>query len=198
MTENIQLTLGALSISVETPGEVKAAVHTLKRNLKLAIEAVETNFVIMMEDDDWYHEYYLRTMFSYCGIADIVGERPTIYYHVPTSQYYSNRNNLHASLCQTAFSSRYFSAIHALCQKDDSHFVDLHLWKNHDIGERALFEKENPLCVGLKGLPGRQGVTAGHRLDNRCWVKDPEYKIFKELLGHDHSKYNRWCSDNSS
>ena len=50
-----------------------------------------------------------------------------------------------------------------------------------------LFNHEN-LAIGIKGLPGRNGIGVGHH-DNLNLIPDPDWAQLKKLIGNDYMFY---------
>jgi hypothetical protein len=141
-------------------------------NDSLPLEDIEGIFII--EDDDFYKPIFLERMVLRLKDYDLVGERNTVYYNIPYRSYSINPNIRHSSLFQTAFTPKVIPFfIQCLGEK----FIDILLWTYN--GKKLLF-KENNLSVGIKGLPGRPGIGAGHR---RGGVMDFDLSFLKGLLG---------------
>jgi hypothetical protein len=67
-----------------------------------------------------------------------------------------------------------------ICQKM-SKFIDLELWKG---GKGRLFDTQ--MTVGIKGLPGRPGIGAGHRMKG---IRDPKLVVLKKRIGADSAAF---------
>ena len=166
------------------PGE-----NTQARNIVAGIQALidkypkkEIEAIFIIEDDDYYRPVYLERMMANFGTYDIIGERNTIYYNVVHRRYITNPNTAHASLFQTAF--RY--DVIPLLQVCLSHkFIDCTLWPM--VQNRRLFY-EHDLAVGMKGMPGRGGIGAGHG-NQMNMIDDRSLNYLRALIGEDYRYY---------
>lgn len=167
--------------------------NTQARNLLAALPLIEGDLIAIIEDDDWYGPRYLESIETYLQIFLAVGQIPACYYNVPASMWRNNKNDNHASLCQTAFHAselRNLEAVIHLAPK----FIDLEFWhRERAIKEQTtlLYTPKHPLCVGMKGLPGRDGIGGGHIPGRSGWNEDNGDKL-RELLGDDARLYEQW------
>lgn len=133
--------------------------NTQSRNLLAGMTAVDPEHpLVIIEDDDYYAPRWLAEVSRNLHAAELVGERNSLYYNVQTRQYRRCWNLRHASLCATAMRGTALKTFRAVCSTNRK-FVDIELWRRHT--HRALFDGD--LVVGIKGLPGRGGIGAGHR-----------------------------------
>lgn len=117
----------------------------------------EDAIVFVLEDDDLYLPEYVETMLTALDGADLVGENTARYYNVATNRFKEMDTPRHSSLASTAL--RGTQALIAAC-KTRHKFIDLVLWQSFR-GRKALVESSN--VIGIKGLPGRAGIGAGHK-----------------------------------
>lgn len=170
--------------------------HTLPVNMGVALDRAiaddAIDAVVIMEDDDWYHPTHVAEMARRLSDFDLVGEANSLYYFVPRALYAYCGNDRHASFCQTAFSRQAFGFFREICSRaarEGQCFIDLMLWREW-TGKKILFERpEAPLCVGLKGLPGRPGQTSGHRAEGPGWTYDARAAHLTSLIGADVARY---------
>lgn len=187
------LTRGQVSVRVEPfwePGQM-----TLPRNIKAGLETalgIGSDVVIIIEDDDWYHPDYIKTVMDRLNEVSLAGEGKAKYYNVRTHRSIVHRNTRHASLCQTAFRSECIPEIINLidrnpCQK----YLDLDIWKLN-FSKRVWRDKTT--CVGIKGMPGRGGIGYGH--DDQRGDKDSQpFRLLKEWIGTDDARvYENFCN----
>lgn len=161
--------------------------HTLPVQLLEALKHVTTDRVLVMEDDDWYRADYcerMMEMFEAHSDAMVLGQGQAVYYHIPLRKCFQMVNRDRASLCQTGFRS---AAIEKLTQGIFQHssdpFVDLHLWRSSGLPHFLLLDVP-PMCVGLKGLPGRiPKETMGHWGTARGYKSDPDGFKLRQLIG---------------
>lgn len=161
-------------------------VHTLVLNLEIALSKVKWDYIIFMEDDEYYSPEYINEMVKRLKNYDIVGIGRSRYYHISGRKYGVHENMGHASLAQTAIKKSLLDLAQRLTPGDP--FYDLRLWKNFNgnLAERCVLppnikvkinnkslifdDFENPLYVGMKGFPGRKGIGSGHT-SNQGWYK---------------------------
>jgi hypothetical protein len=143
-------------------------------------EEIEAIFII--EDDDYYRPRYLERMMANFSSYHLIGERNTIYYNVQWRRYITNPNTIHASLFQTAFK---YDVIDIFKQCIPNKFMDCVFWSK--VPNKHLFY-ENDLAIGMKGMPGRGGIGAGHtRAMNMR--EDPNMNYLRSLIGEDANVY---------
>ena len=156
--------------------------NTQARNISVGINFLLANYkkediegIFIIEDDDYYRPIYLERMAARLNGFDIAGETNTIYYNVFYRTAVTNPNNIHASLFQTAFS---FNAIPHLESSYYHRFMDCQLWEK--VQNKNLFREGN-LAIGMKGMPGRYGIGAGHA----AWSShiDMNLNYLKSLIG---------------
>ncbi len=163
--------------------------NTQARNIEAGIRALMNNFkkeeiegIFIIEDDDYYKSIYLERMMERLKGFDIAGEKNTIYYNVFHRRYVINPNVIHASLFQTAFT------VNAIPYLESSYwhkFIDCQLWEK--VQNKNLFNEGN-LAIGIKGLPGRYGIGAGH---SRAMSMHEDFNLdyLKSLIGEDAKLY---------
>jgi hypothetical protein len=179
-TEVVQL----LPLPSWEPGQ-----NTLVRNLLAALPVIAFDKILFFEDDDWYSPRYIETMLGQLQHADIVGEAPARYYHVPSRRYWKLSNSVHASLCQTGIRSDLLPIFENVLHERKQEFIDVRLWQECRQASQVLTPTE--LSVGIKGLPGRPGIGIGHRPDRspKNWKADPKLTVFRDWLGTDADLY---------
>lgn len=168
--------------------------HTLCSNVLTAMNYIENNYLIFMEDDDWYHPKYIEVMYHYLQTAELVGPKHNVYYNLEVNKYLVCPNFNHASLCCTGLHSRAFQTLVSEAEslaRINKPFLDLHLWR-HYPGSRLAFEYPIDLCIGIKGMPGRRGVTKGWDTNNPKYNADPDREILRWYIGEDAENYETW------
>lgn len=154
--------------------------NTQARNLLtgLAVIRNDENLVII-EDDDFYGPDWLETVEQKLKNAELVGETRARYYNVQTKTGREMLNESHASLCATAMRGQAIETFRSVC-RPGIEFIDHILWQAHS--NRHLFEGHR--VVGIKGLPGRQGIGMGH--DKKfSGTRDNGGKLLIEWVGQD-------------
>lgn len=156
------------------PGQI-----TQCRNLRAAVPHVEGDVVVVIEDDDYYAPSYLSEQVERLFWAPMVGESESMYYHIGVPGYSVNPNTRHSSLFQTAFRKELLPLFAGICEVAPR-FLDLALWSK--AGGRIF--PQSLISIGMKGLPGRQGIGIGHR-KQRDWIQDPDFKTLAKWIGED-------------
>ena len=161
--------------------------NTQARNISVGVNAVYENYreaeidaIFIIEDDDYYRPIYLERMTARMNGYKVIGEVNTIYYNVFFRRHVANQNNLHASLFQVAFT---FNAVPLFRQCYMDKFIDAKFFRLLGGSGVNLFF-ENHLAIGIKGIPGRAGIGAGHgRQMNMKLDIDMDY--LKSLIGNE-------------
>lgn len=177
--------------------------NTQHRNMMAAVDYLQhlgvapTDQIIFFEDDDWYAPDYIECQSIRLESFILIGETPARYYHVKNQAFRvfeeaeMNNPTPHASLCATAMRASLFPILaDALeCRA----WIDMYLWKiagnrlRSDIRSRLV---EGVSVVGMKGMPGRPGVSQCHRqeADGR-WTGDPDLSRLRQWIGDDADAY---------
>jgi hypothetical protein len=190
--------------------------HTLAINLLQAIPLIKGDKILIIEDDEYYAPAYVEEMKKHLDSGTIAGITQNRYYHLPTGGYYMMHNKGHASLAQTAFTNAFVptfrNAVEASMFVD---FLDIRMWRmakqslnrGFKFGGRALTTRmrttsqmpknelvlfsdaDRPLYVGIKGLPGRNGIGMGHN-PGMYLVKDTiGRRVLKQWMPQDYQVY---------
>lgn len=145
--------------------------------------------IFIIEDDDYYKPEYLQRMMQHKHEYWIWGETNTIYYNVTVRRFVVNGNKHHASLFQTAFTPE---ALQHFESNIHHKFIDAGFWA-HGPNKYLFFD--NYLAVGIKGMPGRGGIGAGHKWFTSMH-SDIEMKYLTKIIGADDRKeYQRYYRD---
>jgi len=163
---------------------------TMLLNLKEAVKHVNGDKIVIWEDDEYYAPNYLGVLCEKLDSYDLVGFGHSKYYHLPSGEYYQHGNEIHASLAQTAFNKCLFDKFKEQLDSDDN-FVDMRLWKNtvEKNKKKVYFDNEESLYCGMKGMPGRIGIGAGHRHNVGWYIKDIDNKVLKQWIPKDYLEY---------
>jgi len=184
--------------------------HTMLLNLREAFKRIKGDYIIIIEDDEYYAPGYVRDMAELLEQYSIVGVGRSKYYHLPAQKYFAHLNMGHASLAQTAFRSDFLKeAINLL---DGDSFFDIRLWRavngrdadflrcqgfcreTNDRRGIVFDDKDRMLYVGMKGLPGRPGIGVGHRLFNG-YSFDKDYSMLKRWIPKNYKTYVKLKED---
>lgn len=168
----------------------KTGENTQARNIACGINAALKNSIdikafFIIEDDDYYKPIYITEMLARLNGFDLIGETKTVYYNVISRRYVTNPNNIHSSLFQTAFTLNVLQDFeNSLWHK----FIDCEFWRI--TKNKYLFSAGN-LAIGMKGMPGRGGIGAGHKM-SRNMKEDKEANYLKSQIGNDYVHYERY------
>lgn len=173
---------------------IKEGMSFIKSDLKLN----ERDLIFIIEDDDYYRPQYLERMVARAGSFKVLGEMNTVYYNVFYRNYFVNRNTSHASLFQLALIPEMIPLFETLYTEkfiDFKFYEQLHARGYVSRGEVGFFN-ENNLAIGIKGMPGREGIGAGHkRLMNM--LPDPHMIWLKQQIQDDAKYYEGYYGYNS-
>lgn len=162
----------------------KRGQNTQTRNLRAGLNAVPDDAkLLVIEDDDYYAPGYLTAAVDWLSQADLVGECNSRYYNVHTRRWAYCNNRNHCSLMSTAMKGKALETFREVVQGKQN-FVDLELWKRYR-GKKLI--SETTLTVGIKGLPGRPGIGAGHRLTSGAVDRDG--RTLRNWIGKDAEVY---------
>lgn len=173
--------------------------NTQNRNLQVGIIAIqescpmnEVEAIFMIEDDDYYSPDYLQNMMPKLDNYLVAGESFTAYYNVFFRRYLPNGNATWSSLFQIAFRPSVISNFShcfgnklidiCFCQKAGIPFNRINLF-HLPYGKNW--------SVGIKGMPGRAGIGAGHT-GNWGSGDDQDWIILKSLIGEDYKFYTKY------
>jgi hypothetical protein len=168
--------------------------HTLPAQMIEALPYVNTDRILIVEDDDWYRADYcerMMEMFDTHPNAQLIGQGQAVYYHVPLRKCFQMVNVDRASFCQTGFRSSLIPQVYKACQNVNDPFIDLRLWRG--TKEKFLLLNQPPMCVGMKGLPGRvSDRTIGHKGIHPGFKSDVDGTKLKSLIGDDAKLYEKF------
>jgi hypothetical protein len=155
--------------------------NTQARNLKAGIDLVKTltvDSIFIIEDDDYYKPVYLEEMVKQLIGYQAAGEVNTIFYHVPLKSWINIKNKRHSSLFQAAFRPSLIPVFED-CFKYE--YIDYYFFRI--IKDKHLFKAGN-ISIGIKGQPGRKGISREH-VENKNYKSDPSGAKLVELMGSD-------------
>ncbi|MDD4984345.1 MAG: glycosyltransferase family 2 protein [Dehalococcoidales bacterium] len=144
--------------------------HTLNVNILAALPHVRGSKILIIEDDEYYAPRYVEVMAKKLDTYEVVGISHAKYYHLPTGSYAQLGNMINASLAQTGFLASFLGTVRAFCENPDPvHYLDMRIWFKVLPERRGfLFNDQEKLYVGMKGLPGRLGIGVGHSPATYC------------------------------
>lgn len=188
--------LGQLHLRQPTPPGAENFVWNLQRGL----EAAQGDQIIIWEDDDWYgpsHLEQMALMLSRPGVT-LAGDDEQRYYNVAYRRWKTYQNK-GASLCQTGLTREalpWFREVLDLCLRTKVYGVDGRLWAPVLTGDRIGRLQRTRTVMGIKGLPGRQGLGVGHRSAIvEKWTADPQLETLRGWIGSDVDVYAAYGRD---
>lgn len=182
---------------VRRPRDAADPPHTLSINVLQALEYVEQDRVLIMEDDDWYAPTYAEFLLPYLDRADLVGLNKIVYYHLQGNMWKTGTPPRHTAFAQSAFRRGHaWDHLAAVCRTNfteirEKGVLDRHWWQTFE-GRRHLIARHPCLHVGFKGAYGRTGLADGHRSSEPDYVPDPDQAYLQACIGGDIAYYKRW------
>ena len=162
--------------------------NTQAQNMRLLLSAAlaaGAKLILIIEDDEWYSPYYVEKMVELLQHWPLVGEGKAKYYCIKNRTWRIYDNIDHACLCRTGMNADYADALMQHFE-DYSDNVDKHFWRNTGQQGKVIFDVD--LSVGLKGMPGRLGISRAHQ-GHKCYVQDPHMDKLAEWFGEDANHY---------
>lgn len=153
---------------------------TQGQNLLLGLDKIKYDKIVMVEDDDYYSPNWLDLCNTHLDSYGMFGIKNLVNYNLNNRTWlykqYAGRNN--NPMCTTALRSDLVPILKKICAANQDMFDHL-LWEH----KSTFYLKEHiiPPVIGVKGLPGRRGMTTKHRrvLPNA----DPSLTVFKQFVG---------------
>lgn len=167
---------------------------SLNMNLKAAIPEVKYGTVLIMEDDDWYGDDYVRQMHHWLREFEMVGQANGYYYNLEKRGWWRPGESSWISLCRTGF-RRYMLPQFEFAVHSKDWKVDTRFWEKQRNSHSTHTPQDCPpesRCVSMKGAPGRRGYTWSW---NRPWIPDPDGAVLKEWIGADAAHYDLLMDD---
>jgi hypothetical protein len=155
--------------------------NTQGRNLRVGLACIPDDArVVCLEDDDYYAPGYLTAAHDWLENADLAGASTMRLFHVPNRVAHEAWMPRYAMLCSTVVKGPALAALRAVVEQDVPYF-DIELWRSFQ-GAKQLHRTD--LVVGIKGLPGRQGITRAHALEGAA-----DADKLREWIGQDADLY---------
>lgn len=174
--------------------------HRNMIELLAAAERSDADAFVIWEDDDHYGPLYLQKCAELLQHHELIGETPARYYNVRTRHWRTFRNDMHASLCQTAFRRSMIQPMREVVATGQ--WIDMAFWPRY-LSRGHLWEGYNVL--GIKGMPGRAGISNAHRETESWGHFDGDMAKMREWIAADADLYAEyfaggaapsvhWCS----
>lgn len=161
--------------------------NTQRSNMEEALSKVKGDYILVIEDDDWYHPEYIEKTVNLLKFFQIVGESNNKYWNLRVPGFMEMRNYGHSSLCSTAVRQDSFNYLKRAVNSGHFYF-DIELWKyaKEDKLKTCMYSELN-LCIGIKGMPGRGGLGVGHQ--DKAYTPDIKLLHLKKWIGDDYKNY---------
>lgn len=166
------------------PKTWRQGLNTQRLNMDEALKYVKGDYIFVIEDDDWYAPNYIETYVKLLQDYPAVGEGNAKYYNISERSWKEWQNYKHASLCQTAIRKELLSTLEDAVNSGVL-FMDCQLWLYMLQRVKPLMIVHQNYVVGMKGLPGRFGIGAGHQPQDQGFIRDPMFVKLKEWVGVD-------------
>jgi hypothetical protein len=165
--------------------------NTLPDNLLETIKHLNgIDAILFIEDDDWYAPTYVETTVSLLENYNLVGIRRQKFFNIKYRYWLVFSNEQHSGLFSTSMRTSLLERLSQICvamKRTDDPFIDIQLWGN--IGwdpyppfTRSHLADHSHLAIGIKGMPGRGGLSNQHdRMD--CGIPDPNFDVLKKWIG---------------
>lgn len=167
------------------PKTWRQGLNTQRLNMDFAIPHVKGDYVFVVEDDDYYREDFIEAYLKLLQLYPAVGEGNAKYYNISERMYKEWNNYGHASLCQTGFRKELLVVFEDAVNAGEL-FMDCTLWRLlRERNLKPLLFANQDYVIGMKGLPGRFGIGAGHQPIEQGFKRDPDFSILKAWVGAD-------------
>lgn len=174
------------------PRAWEEGLNTHRFNMEELVRYTLGDTILIIEDDDWYHPRYIETMVHFLQYVELVGLVNSRYYNVQVPGWKTMRNQWHASLSQTAFLRSMLPDFNNAINSGEL-FFDVHLWKQAFFKQKScLLLANTSLAVGMKGLPGRPGISPAHK--DRDYFYDANGDKLSEWIGADVEIYKPYLN----
>lgn len=159
--------------------------NTHRGNMDLALSKVKGEYCFILEDDDWFAPNYFEAYLSVLKHVHIVGEAYARYYHVQVPGHKQLQNHTHSALSQTAFRTKSILPFMVKAVNSGEFYFDSVLWASvRAYGVSKALLSDSGLSVGMKGLPGRSGLTPSHK-ELKSYMFDAGRATITRWLGDD-------------
>lgn len=161
-------------------------------NLLAALAVATGDLIAVMEDDDYYAPTHLACLERQLRRPNVIaaGDDTQRYYNLALGRWRIMRNK-GASLCQTGLTRAglpLFRAAIDACLRSNSFGVDGAFWRRVPVAAHAL--DKTLTVVGMKGLPGSQGLGVGHTSRFMgSGTPDPHLRTLESWIGRDVEVY---------
>lgn len=175
-----------IHIKKEKDSSIKNSTQAV--NIVYALDYLKYDNIVMVEDDDYYSPEWLEVCYEALKNHSLVGRDNIIFYNMFTRSYWdkSYKGFDTNAMAQTALRSSLVSNLKDACllDMDPTGMVDHNLWRSVDSSDKILLSR-GPVeyVVGIKGLPGRSGMSNKHR--QKLANPDNNFQALKHIVGEE-------------
>lgn len=174
------------------PRAWEPGLNTQRFNTEEALKHAKGDIILTFEDDEWYSANYVQEMVDLLSHVDVVGEGNAKYFNLQIPGYKEMRNFTHASLSQTGFTKKVLPLFKKAVDSGSLYF-DIALWKQvNDEKIPHLILAEKNLCVGIKGMPGRENIGVGNAAKSKDFLLNRNLSKLFEWVGKDAYEYQKY------
>jgi GT2 family glycosyltransferase len=157
--------------------------NPIGKSIKEAIRFIQSDFVLFIEDDDWYAPDYIQYYYDNLQKHSLFGQAFAKYYNIKNKSYEIRPNAKTASLCQTGIRTNLLLEYLSCFDDQNAPFNDLVLW---GLEVNKKLDTNSDKCVGIKGATGRPGFGFGHQV---LRFKDTNCNVLRSWIGEDYRLY---------
>lgn len=162
--------------------------NTHRGNMEFAMPKVAGDVLFLIEDDDYYKPNYIELYVDMLKHVEAVGIAKAKYYHIKLPGWKILNNDKHASLASTAMTKWAYPYMTQAINSGNM-YMDAEFWtKIHEKQRPHALLGGSDVSIGVKGMPGREGITPSHR-DMRDYMIDPDISKLKEWMKGDYELY---------
>jgi hypothetical protein len=165
--------------------------ESYRQNFLAALQRVKCDKVIVLEDDDWYGCSYLSEMATLLEEVELAGLSNFFIYNVRYRRFQKwNHPSVTCCMSHSAFRATLVPRLSGIIQRSNTLYPDVILWREAECKRVFPVAQLKPaLTVGIKGLPGREGISYGHRPGIEAFQYDHDAMFLRELIGDDADAY---------
>lgn len=166
------------------------ATESYRGNFLEALKRAETEKIIVLEDDEWYGPQYVRTMSEHLDKVDLAGFGKNYQYNVRYRRFLLFDKMHFAFMSQTAFRSSVVPRLVRILRSEQTLYPDMLLWRE-ELKKQVwnLRRYKCSLTLGIKGMPGKGGISFAHRPDWYSCQPDLGCVKLKEFIKEDAEDY---------
>jgi hypothetical protein len=157
-------------------------------NIMCATEYLKYDNIVMIEDDDYYSPKWLDICYEALKTHSLIGRDNIIFYNMYSRSYWdkSYAGFDTNAMAQTALRKSLIPNLKNAClvDMDPTGMVDHNLWVSVDKKDKILLGRGHvEYVVGIKGLPGRAGMSNKHK--QRLINSDHDFSALRKIVGEE-------------